>query len=265
MTLRTGLLALLLIALPLQAAPLMDWQAWQALLQRAVVLERDGQASRVDYRYLATHKTQLGQLLAEAAELPKARFDSAEHAEQLAFLINLYNLATVDLVLSAYPNLASIKDLGNLFRSPWQQKRIQLWGQAVSLDDIEHGLIRAPGRYQEPRIHFAVNCASIGCPALRPQAYSAEHLETQLEEQTERFLADRSRNRLSGERLQVSSIFKWYGEDFSQGWRGAHSLAQFLSRYAKALGLTADQQQALQQGRISIESLPYDWGLNQLP
>ena len=74
-----------------------------------------------------------------------------------------------------------------VFLLPWQHKRVQLWGETLSLDDIEHDLIRGSGRYREPRIHFAVNCASLGCPALRPDAYSAERLEVQLEEQAQQF------------------------------------------------------------------------------
>lgn len=254
----------LALSLPVRAQPLMDWQSWQTLLGRAVVVERGGQASRVDYAYLSREKAALNQLLKQAAGLERARFEQASREEQLAFLINLYNLATVDLVLSAYPNLTSIKDLGSFLRSPWQLKRVQLWGEILSLDDIEHGLIRGSGRYLEPRIHFAVNCASLGCPALRPDAYSAERLEVQLEEQAQQFLSDRSRNRLEGDRLLISSIFKWYGDDFAQGFRGANSLAQFLSLYSAALGLSAEQQQALSAGRIRLEFLPYDWGLNRV-
>lgn len=258
-------LLLALLAQPLLAEPLLNWQPWQRLLERAVVPERGGQASRVDYTYLSREKAALSQLLAEAARLERARFDQASPSEQLAFLINLYNLATVELVLSAYPDLTSIKDLGNLLRSPWQQKRIQLWGASISLDDLEHGLIRGSGRYNDPRIHFAVNCASIGCPALRPEAYSGAQLEAQLEQQAQLFLADRSRNRLEGSTLQLSSIFKWYGDDFAQGWRGASSLSQFLALYGDALGLTPQQKTELAQQRIRLAFLPYDWGLNRVP
>ncbi|HMY41148.1 MAG TPA: DUF547 domain-containing protein, partial [Marinagarivorans sp.] len=156
-----------------------------------------------------------------------------------------------------------IKDLGSLLRSPWQQKRIQLWGASISLDDLEHGLIRNSGRYNDPRIHFAVNCASIGCPALRPEAYSAEQLEAQLEQQARLFLADRSRNRWDGKGLLLSSIFKWYGDDFAKGWRGAKSLSQFLALYGDALGLTPEQTSELSGERVRLEFLPYDWGLNR--
>ena len=133
-----------------------------------------------------------------------------------------------------------------------------------SLDDIEHGLIRGSGRYGDPRIHFAVNCASIGCPALRNEAYRGAELERQLEQQTQRFLADRSRNRWQSDSLQLSSIFKWYRADFEAGWRGARSLGQFLALYADSLNATPEQHKALLNDRIEMDFLKYDWGLNGL-
>lgn len=255
----------LIIAVPLKAAPLVDWQPWQSLLQKAVHIQRGGQVSQVDYTYLATQQVVISQVLAAAAKPSRAQFDEASREEQLAFLINLYNLATVDLVLSGYPKAASIKDLGTFLTSPWKLERVQLFGSATSLDHIEHSLIRGSGRYQDPRIHFAVNCASIGCPPLREEAYVAERLDGQLQEQALRFLADRNRNRLTDKTLQLSSIFKWYGDDFVKGWRGATSLPSFLALYSEALGLNDIQRQALLQDKLKIEFLPYDWGLNRWP
>lgn len=108
-----------------------------------------------------------------------------------------------------------------------------LLGKTRSLDDIEHGLIRGNGKYNDPRIHFAVNCASIGCPALREEAYNATDLESQLQEQTVRFLSDMTRNIAQDNTLSVSSIFKWYGDDFEQGFKGANTLQQFLCNTLK--------------------------------
>ena len=106
-----------------------------------------------------------------------------------------------------------------------------LLGKTRSLDDIEHGLIRGSGKYNDPRIHFAVNCASIGCPALREEAYTATDLESQLQEQTVRFMSDMTRNIAQDNTLSVSSIFKWYGDDFEQGFKGAYTLQQFFMQY----------------------------------
>ena len=170
-------------------------------------------ASRADRDQLADY---LGQLAAVSSR----EFQQWSRADRLAFLINTYNAWTVELILTEYPDISSIRDLGSLFRSPWSRRFVSLFGEMVSLDHIEHELIRGPDGFQEPRIHFAVNCASVGCPALRQEAYVGDRLESQLEDATGRFLADRSRNRLDGDVLRVSEIFDWYEEDFEQGWRG---------------------------------------------
>ena len=141
---------------------------------------------------------------------------------------------------------------------------MELFGQRYTLDNVEHDMIRGWGRYNNPLIHFAVNCASIGCPALRNEAYISERLQAQLEEQTRLFLMDRSRNYLEGRTLYLSSIFRWYPEDFEQGWMGFDSVEQFVSAYASALGLSADDVQQLEAGQIRIRHLRYDWSLNDV-
>jgi hypothetical protein len=200
--------------------------------------------------------------LDQLAKISREQFDSWPKDDQLAFLINAYNAWTVELILTKYPDLESIKDLGTLFQSPWKKKFIPLLGEKRSLNDIEHGLIRGSGRYNDPRIHFAVNCASIGCPALRNQAYQGDILEKQLEEATTLFLSDKSRNRLNDGELLVSSIFKWYREDFERGWRGAADLPQFLALYKNSLGLGDAEAGKLAAGNIAIGFLAYDWKLN---
>lgn len=164
----------------------------------------------------------------------------------------------MDLVLDAWPNLESIKDLGSWFRNPWKKSFIPLFGKTVSLDDIEQGMIRAKGVYDEPRIHFAVNCASIGCPALRPEAYSGAGLDAQLADAARRFLSDRTRNRMADGQLEISSIFKWYGDDFDM----VGGLRNFLASEGDALGLTDAQRQSLRERSLPIRFLDYDWRLN---
>jgi hypothetical protein len=105
----------------------------------------------------------------------------------------------------------------------------------MTLDEIEHDTLRARGRYDDPRIHFAVNCASVGCPMLREEAFVAERLDTQLDEQAARFMADRSRNRYAAGKLEVSRIFDWYGKDFALGHKGVASLQDFMARHADLL------------------------------
>lgn len=221
-----------------------------------------GHASVVDYRALARQRVMLQGYLAALAAVSRTEFERWPSDFQLAFLINAYNAGTLDLVLSAKPGITSIKDLGSWFSSPWKKPLLPLLGNVRTLDEIEHELIRGSGRYPDPRIHFAVNCASIGCPALRTEAYDGARLEAQLEQQAQRFLSDRSRNRVAQGQLQVSAIFKWYRADFEQGWRGARSLGAFLALYADALALSPSQAQALREQRMPIQFLDYDWRLN---
>jgi hypothetical protein len=242
-----------------------DHTAWDGLLQRHVVTVGRGHATQVDYSGIATERIRLEEYLATAAAVTRTSFDRWAEAEQLAFLINVYNAWTIELILTGDPEIGSIKDLGSWWQSPWKRSFIDLFGARVSLDDIEHGLIRDADRYREPRIHFAVNCASIGCPALRPEAYTGERLTAQLGDATEIFLGDRSRNRLDGDVLRVSPIFKWYRADFERGWGGYTSLAQFLATHALALGLSDTDVVRLQSGAIAIEFLDYDWRLNRIP
>jgi hypothetical protein len=239
-----------------------DHSAWDTLLKEHVSPLRNGQATQVDYAGLAADRGRLKQYLAGLSGVTRAEFDHWDKPAQLAFLIDAYNAFTVELILTRYPDLASIKDLGSFLRSPWKKSFIALLGETRSLDDIEQGLIRGSGRYAEPRIHFAVNCASIGCPALRPEAYVGERLDAQLEDATRNFLADRTRNRLEANTLEVSSIFKWYRADFEKGWRGADSLAGFLLLYRQSLGLDDDAASRLKSGAIGIGFLDYDWRLN---
>jgi hypothetical protein len=141
-----------------------------------------------------------------------------------------------------------------------------LLGAERSLDDVEHGLIRAPGAFDEPRIHFAVNCASVGCPMLREDAYVGERIDSQLEDSVRRFLGDRSRNRYdpASGALEVSRIFDWYKEDFEKGNRGISSVPRFLAPYAGILADGAGAQAAVRQGQAQIRYLDYDWNLNDI-
>jgi len=237
-----------------------DHAAWDALLKRHVQPIRAGVATEVDYAGMARERAALKGYLDGLAAVRRDEFNRWPKPERLVFLINAYNAWTVELILTAWPEVKSIKELGSLFRSPWKRAFIPLLGETRSLDDIEHGMIRAKGVYDEPRIHFAVNCASIGCPALRAEAFSAARLDAQLADATRLFLADRSRNRWQGDGLAVSSIFKWYGDDFKQ----VGGLNAFLASQADALGLTEAQKQRLREGRVEIEFLDYDWKLNGL-
>lgn len=250
---------------PFAQAADFDHSGWDALLKQHVIALRGGQATQVNYAGLKANRKSLEHYLRSTSRISQSDFDQWGTASQLAFLINVYNAWTVELVLSGDPAIASIKELGSFLQSPWKKRFIPLLGETRSLDDIEHGLIRGSARYNDPRIHFAVNCASIGCPALRPEAYEADRLNAQLEDATEQFLSDRLRNRLEAGELKVSSIFKWYREDFQKGWRGIERLEQFFAYYRQPLGLNANAVHRLTAGELALDFLDYDWRLNRQP
>jgi hypothetical protein len=238
--------------------------AWTALLRKHVRLLRGGQATQVAYAGFKTDRPALKAYLDSLTAVAPATFGGWTRAERQAFLINAYNASTVELILTRYPNLKSIKELGSLLSSPWKPKWISLLGTQVSLDDIEHAMLRKRGDYDDPRVHFAVNCASIGCPALREEAFVAAKLDAQMDEQTLRFMSDRTRNRYSPQRgrLELSKIFDWYGEDFRLGHRGVVSLPAFAARYADVLADPPADRERLRAGNVGIAYTDYDWALN---
>jgi Protein of unknown function, DUF547 len=238
--------------------------AWSSLLKKHVIVIDGGKASQVRYVGMAADRAALKAYLSELSAVTDAAFKGFSKGLQMAFLINAYNAYTVELILTRYPDVASIKDLGSLLQSPWKKKIIPLLGNTVSLDGIEQDMLRARGRYDDPRIHFAVNCASIGCPPLREEAYVSEKLDSQLDEQAKRFLSDRSRNRWNPktQKLEMSKIFDWYGDDFRAGYRGITSANMFYARYADLLAdLPADRERIRNQ-RAAVSYLDYDWKLN---
>ena len=222
--------------------------AWGALLERHVVVLEGGHASRVRYAGMAQDCGELKRYLATLSGTPRSEFDGWTRPEQMAFLINAYNAFMVEKILQRYPDIASVWDFGKLFGNPFKDDFFSLLGRKASLDRVEHEMLRKS--YGDPRIHYAVNCASIGCPMLRAEPYVAARLEAQLEDQARRFLSDASRNRYREGRLEVSKIFDWYRDDFEP--RDA-----YFARYAALLGADAA---AVRAARITF--LDYDWALN---
>lgn len=232
-----------------------------ALLKQHVVWISDGGASQIDYAAIKREPSALKDYLAEVAAVTLQQYRGFSRPEKLAFLINAYNAYTIDFVLTGYPDIKSIRDLGSLFSSPWKKRLFPLLGKKRSLDGIEHGMIREPGVFDDPRIHMAVNCASIGCPALRNEAYVAQRLDTQIDDAVRRFLGDRSRNRADQKGLWVSKIFDWYAEDFE---KQAGSVAAWLAPYAGQLSDEPQIQSALANRSLRVRYLDYDWTLNDL-
>lgn len=247
--------------------------AWAILLKKHVVLIEGGKASQVRYAGFAQERSAMKTYLDTLSRVSAQEFAGWTKAQQMAFLINAYNAYTVEKILTRYPDIRSIWDFGKLFGNPFKDRFFRLLGREFSLDMIEHDTLRRPGAYNEPRVHFAVNCASVGCPMLREEPYVASRLDAQLEEQTRRFLADRSRNRYNAadNALEVSEIFKWFGEDWSSGYRGLdgkgeamQSLAQFFAKYADLLADAPAQRQAITGRKAAIRHLDYDWALNDV-
>ena len=237
---------------------------WDQLLKQNVVVSKDGNSSTVKYTAIKNRGDALQGYTKSLSAVSAAEYEGWSKPQRLAFLINAYNAFTVELILTRYPDLKSIKDLGSIFQSPWKKEFFTLLGKERSLDDVEHGLIRAPGAFNDPRIHVGVVCASIGCPMLRPEAFVADRLDAQLDDSMRRFLSDSTRNRFdprSGT-LAVSKIFDWYRKDFEQGWQGIDSLNTLFSRHAKNLTESPQGQADVTAGRYKLDYLEYDWALN---
>jgi len=246
-------------------------RAWDALLKKHVVLVNEGTASRVRYEGFGHDRDALKAYLDSLAEVTSADFNTWTKARRMAFLINAYNAFTIDKILTRYPDIHSIWDFRKLFGNPFKDEFFMLFGEPFSLDHIEHGMLRKPGAYDEPRVHFAVNCASVSCPMLREEAYVGTRLDAQLEEQTRRFLSDRTRNRFdrAASRLEVSQIFKWYEVDWTSGYRGfagdavpLYSREQFLAAYADLLADTEQARDLVGARKAPLAFLDYDWSLN---
>lgn len=226
---------------------------WNSIVKQSV--SWSGSVSTVNYKELKANPKALNHYLKSITEVQTSEFDQWTRNQQLAFLINAYNALTIKLIVDHYP-VNSIKDIGGIFSSPWKKKFFKLFGNETSLDWIEHEKIRP--QYKEPRVHFSLVCASKGCPGIRDEAFTAEKLNEQLEDSARRFLKDSSRNNFEPikNELHLSSIFKWYKDDFI---KAKGSVESFVLPYMTS----AQGQQSSTKSNISIEYLDYDWSLNE--
>jgi hypothetical protein len=220
-----------------------DHQSFGELLGDIVSVQ--GRQSRVDYPQLIQARGKLDHYLESLSSVSRTSFDGFNKDQQLAFLINTYNGYQLRQVIDHYP-IKSIKDVGSFFSSPWSKEFFTLFGEAASLDFVEHQLIRK--LFKEPRIHFAVNCASISCPPLSNEAYVAPRLNDQLDAAASNFLNDAEANYLKGKTLYASKIFDWYEEDFPNG------VINFVKTYRTDL---PDENQ------IELKFSDYNWNLNK--
>ena len=220
-------------------------QLWNELLKANV--KPNGQ---VDYKGFIREKPKLESYLKLLSENAPDRSKWSKN-EQLAYWINVYNAYTVRLIVDFYPT-KSIRDLGPRIKIPlikdvWHYKFFKIAGVDMSLDEVEHSILRK--EFEEPRIHFAINCASVSCPPLLNEAFVASNLENQLTRVATTFINDTSRNKISSQSAQLSSIFSWFKGDFTK--KG--TLIEFLNRYSKV--------KISPNARISF--LDYNWNLNE--
>lgn len=239
------------------------------VLSDVVKLTENKKQSRVDYALLFKQPKALNQYLALLSSVKKSEYQAWTGDEQLSFLINAYNGFTLQLIYQNYSKFQSgkaesIKDLGSFFSSPWKQSFFTLLDEKRSLDEVEHKMIRE--WFERPRIHAALVCAAVSCPPLRNQAFVADKLDQQLDDQMRQFLSDDQRNtiELSDNRMHLSSIFKWYGEDFEKGQQGFNSLKDLIEVYQTDIADDAEQLTWLQNQNFTIRYLDYDWRLNDI-
>ena len=226
------------------AGPGVDNSIYAGLLKKYV------ENGRVNYAGFKSEETKLDDYL---KLLETVDSKSLSKDEQFAFYINAYNAWTIKLILSRYPQVKSIKDLGNIFKSPWKKEIVRIDGDVMTLDHVEHDILRP--RFKDPRVHFAINCAAISCPPLRSEPFQGDILGAQLDDSTRSFLNDQKNYKFDGNNFYVSRIFKWFAADFNNDILG------FYMKYADG-----DLRQKLKanQNKIEIKYLDYDWGLNAM-
>jgi len=221
-----------------------DHLKWTELLRKYVDTK-----GFVNYKGLVQDKSKLNDYTEDLSANPPQ--ENWSENEKLAYWINAYNAFTVKLIVDNYP-LESIKDLNPTIAIPtvstiWTKKWFQIGGEDFSLDRIEHKILRK--EFEEPRIHFAVNCASFSCPPLRNEAFVAEKVDQQLDEQAKIFINDEVRNKITKSKIEISQIFSWFKGDFTNG----QTLIEFLNRYSKV---------KIDSG-ADVDHMDYDWSLNE--
>lgn len=227
--------------------------ALDVLLERRARNSRDG-IVRVDYAAWKASAADRAALTAYIAALSRLNPLSLTRPEQFAFWANLYNAVTIDVVLDNWP-VRSIRNIRSGIRpGPWRRKLVAIGGVELSLDDIEHEILRKG--WSDPRVHYAVNCASISCPNLPLRAFRGATLGPALEAAARAYVNTPRAVRFDGDALVVSSIYKWYAADF--GGSDARVIAH-LARYAD------EPLKSRLQTATRIERDVYDWSINATP
>ncbi|MPW36957.1 DUF547 domain-containing protein [Vibrio sp. B1Z05] len=231
-----------------QSQQSIDHSQWQSILDTYLVIQGDLTLFR--YASITTaDKQRLKNYLSSLASIDPRQYSKAE---QYAYWVNLYNSLTIQLILDNYP-VKSITKLGGLFSfGPWDDKLISVTGKSLTLNDIEHRILRPI--WNDPRTHYAVNCASLGCPNLQPQAFTAQNTEQLLTQSAKVFINSDKGVKVSNGALQLSSIYDWFAVDFG----GKDGVLQHIAQYHDDLA-TADNL-ATFNGKITYD---YDWQLNE--
>lgn len=243
---RLAVLPVLLVFSSLSLAVEPDWKLYQQILdqhlsQRSASESTQGIAlTWLDYSTLK-NDSRFDQLLQQLATFPVASLEGRD--QQLAFYINSYNILAISLVRQHWP-LESIKDATPWYQSVWKLEAGQVDNTAISLDTLEHQILR---NMSEPRIHFAIVCASLSCPDLRAEPYLAQTLDQQLDDQAQRFIANPTKGIfLSQGGVQISKIFDWFEEDFG----GEQGVVEWLNRYSE------------KEVQSTAGFLDYNWSVN---
>ncbi len=227
-----------------------DHSLWAGILDQYLLSDHPSGINRFDYGALdAAGRSTLDNYLEILEETDPARLD---RDEQMAFWINLYNALTVRVILDSYP-VASIRDISlpQSRRGPWKSPLISITGTMLSLDDIEHGILRPI--WSDPRIHYAVNCASIGCPNLASVPFTGKSLEMMLDDAARGYINHPRGVSRNGRRLVLSSIFNWYSEDFGNSDEVKEHLLSFADKNTAVMISTSS-------GSLRYD---YDWNLNE--
>ena len=235
-----------------------SYAAWDALLKNHVKWLPDGKQSRVNYKGFAQDRAKLKNVLDSFSAVPKADFDKWSREQQMVFLINAHNAFTIEIILTKYPNLKSVNDIGWFLQPTWQKKFFTLLGEKRTLDWIADEQVHK--RYFDPRTQIAVNVSSISGPALPPEAYTPAKFYAQADDGLARFLSDRTRNRMANGKLEVSQIFNW----FQDGNKGPIKVEDIFAKYAEQLTAVPAEREKLKAKSVAISYLDYDWSLNDL-
>ena len=236
-----------------ESAAEVDHGLWGEFLARYLITDHPSGISRV--RYSAVEPADRQKLADYVKRLQAVEVDSLDRAAQKAYWINFYNALTVKVVLDHYP-VKSIRDIdispGLFSNGPWDAKLVRVQGEDVSLNDMEHRILRPI--WKDNRIHYAVNCASLGCPNLQPEPFTALNVESLLEKAAGEYINHPRGARFDGDRLVVSSIYSWFRVDFGNS---DEDLVRHLLRYARG-----DLGEKLRNFRGAVDNA-YDWALNE--